>query len=163
MTPQSVVTRIRFLLLFFILALAVSGLTAIPLQPEVELLARLIGPGTWMERLWPAMAGWISFVHSGILQTARDYPFLQYGTDWLALGHVVIAIAFVGPLRDPVRNVWVVEMGMIACVLVLPVALILGGMRQIPFFWRLIDCSFGVFGIIPLAVVRRDIRRLEEV
>jgi hypothetical protein len=120
--------------------------TAIPLQTEIEVLNRLIGPGTWMMQFWPQMAGWIGFVHKGILQTAKDYPFLQYGTDWLALGHVVIAFAFIGPLRDPVRNVWVVEMGMIACVLVLPVALGLGAVRQIPFFWRLIDCSFGVFG-----------------
>jgi hypothetical protein len=34
--------------------------------------------------------------------------------------------------RDPVRNVWVVEMGMIACALVLPVALGLGQVRHIP-------------------------------
>jgi len=37
------------------------------------------------------------------------YPFIAYGTDWLAFAHFVIAIAFIGPWRDPVRNVWVVE------------------------------------------------------
>jgi hypothetical protein len=57
--------------------------------------------------------------------------------------------------------VWVVELGMIACVLVLLVALGLGAVRQIPFFWRLIDCSFGVFGILRLWIVRQYIQRLE--
>ena len=33
---------------------------------------------------------------------------------------LVIAIVFIGPLRDPVKNVWVVEFGMIACALVVP-------------------------------------------
>lgn len=54
-----------------------------------------------------------------------------------------------GPLRDSVRNVWVVTFGMIACVLVVPYALVFGAVRGIPFWWRLIDCSFGVVGILP--------------
>jgi hypothetical protein len=32
-----------------------------------------------------------------------------------------------------------------------------GSIREIPFFWQLIDMSFGVFGIIPLWLARRDI------
>jgi hydrogenase/urease accessory protein HupE len=85
---------------------------------------------------------------------------MLYGTDWLAFAHIVIAIAFFGAIRDPVRNIWVVEFGMIACMLVVPLALIWGGVRSIPFFWRLIDCSFGVFGILPLWLARRNTRRL---
>jgi hypothetical protein len=84
-----------------------------------------------------------------------------YGTDWLAFAHIVIAIAFVGPLRDPVRNIWVVEFGLIACALVIPAALIFGPLRGIPFFWQLIDCSFGVGGFIPLWVTRQQIVRLQ--
>jgi len=34
--------------------------------------------------------------------------------------------------------------------LVIPYAFIFGAIRGIPFWWRLIDCSFGVFGIIPV-------------
>jgi hypothetical protein len=83
-----------------------------------------------------------------------------YGTDWLAFAHIVIAIAFIGPLRDPVKNVWVVQFGMIACVLVIPTALICGQIRGVPFYWRLIDCSFGVIGIIPLWLSRCCIQRL---
>ena len=65
-----------------------------------------------------------------------------------------------GVLRDPVRNIWVVEFGMIACVMLIPLALIAGQVREIPFGWRLIDCSFGGFGIVPLAICRREIKRL---
>jgi len=49
---------------------------------------------------------------------------------------------------------------MIACVLVVPFALVMGGIRGIPFAWRLIDCSFGVFGIIPLWLCRQQIEQL---
>ena len=91
-----------------------------------------------------------------------NYPFIAYGTDWLAFAHFVIAIAFVGPWRDPVKDVWVVEFGMIACALVIPFALVMGSVRGIPFGWRLIDCSFGVFGIIPLWFCRRLINRLAQ-
>ncbi len=63
--------------------------------------------------------------------------------------------------RDPVRNIWIVEAGMIACVGVIPLALICGPIRGIPFWWSVIDMSFGVFGVIPLLILRRMIKRLE--
>lgn len=91
----------------------------------------------------------------------RDQPFMLYGTDWLAFAHLVIAVAFYGPYRDPVRNIWVVEFGMIACAGIIPLALICGPIRGIPFWWSVIDMSFGVFGVIPLLIVRRMIKRLE--
>lgn len=49
---------------------------------------------------------------------------------------------------------------MIACLLVIPLALICGPIRGIPWFWRIVDCSFGVFGLIPLIVARRMILRM---
>ena len=99
---------------------------------------------------------------NGALQdTNARYPFLAYGTDWLAFAHLVIAIAFIGPFLDPVRNKWVITFGLIACAAVIPLALIAGAIRGIPFPWRLIDCSFGVFGSIPLMICRRSIEMLE--
>jgi hypothetical protein len=153
--------RISWALSFFMIGLAVSGITAIPLEWGINLLHGLIGPGTLMEQYWPAMSGWIGLTYQAISANAERYPMLFYGTDWLAFAHIVLAIAFIGPLRDPVRNIWVVEFGLIACVLVIPMALIFGPIRQIPFFWQLIDCSFGVFGFIPLWLVRRWIVWLE--
>ena len=35
-----------------------------------------------------------------------------------------------------------------------PWALVFGSLRGIPFFWRLVDCSFGVFGFLPLWLCR---------
>ncbi|MGD8627352.1 MAG: hypothetical protein PVF47_10620 [Anaerolineae bacterium] len=154
--------RIRYFLVFFVAALTVSGLTAFPIKWEADILVRLLGPGTFVQGLWPALADWIGYVQQGISQVHERYPFLFYGTDWLAFAHIVIAVAFWGPLRDPVRNVWVVEWAMIACLLVFPLALIMGPVRGIPFFWRLFDCAFGLFGLVPLWIVRRDIRRLAQ-
>lgn len=147
--------RIRFWLWVFIVGLVISGLTAIPLTWEVGILTRLAG------HHFGPLSDWIGRVGEGLRQTDARYPFLAYGTDWLAFGHLMIAVAFIGPLQDPVRNRWVVTFGLIACVLVLPWALVFGPLRGIPFGWRLIDCSFGVFGFIPLWLVRRDIDRLE--
>ncbi len=152
---------IRGLLVFFITGLVLSGLTAYPLVTEIGILNRWFGEGTTMQEVWPAMAEWISKVNGGLSEADRNYPFLFYGTDWLAFAHLVIAVAFIGPLRDPVKNIWVIEFGMIACLMVIPEALITGPIRGIPFFWILIDCSFGLFGIIPLWFARKLTRQLE--
>lgn len=161
MSIQALTTRVRLVLILFIVGLVVSGLTAFPLAWELRVLHGFLGdPG---EHAWvaPGLAHWIAFVHQGLRESYRAYPFLAYGTDWLAFAHLVIAVAFFGPLRDPVRNVWVVEFGMIACVLVIPLALIMGPLRGIPLYWQLIDCSFGVVGILPLWYCRRLISRME--
>ena len=88
------------------------------------------------------------------------FSFLLYGYDWLAFAHFVLAILFIGPFRDPVKNIWVIEFGLIACVLVIPLALIAGHFRGIPVGWRLLDCSFGLLGFIPLSISYRRARRL---
>jgi hypothetical protein len=137
-----------------------SGITAFPLQWEVDILKRAFVDTPGLSNLIPGLSDWITFVHHGLTETYARYPFLAYGTDWLAFAHIVIAIAFWGPIRDPVKNVWVIELGMIACVLVIPLALIFGPLRGIPLGWQLIDCSFGVVGIIPLWLARNAVRRI---
>ncbi|MGW1159645.1 hypothetical protein ACWD48_15780 [Streptomyces sp. NPDC002519] len=151
---------IRAWLVLFVVCLVLSGATAFPLVHELrwaeDLLTSLSAP-----RHLPALMDWIERVRQGIDATDARYPFVLYGTDWLAFAHLVIAVAFYGPYRDPVRNIWVVEFGMIACAGIVPLALICGPIRGIPVWWSLIDMSFGVFGVIPLAVVRKKIKRLE--
>lgn len=149
--------RIKRLTWIFIVGLIVSGATAIPLLPEVNWLTNVLGPalphsvyGEWLMRIRDALA-----------QTQSQYPYLFYGTDWLAFGHFAIAIAFIGGLRDPIRNRWLFDFGLIACLLVIPYAFIFGAIRGIPVWWRLVDCSFGVFGAIPLAFCRRWSIQLE--
>lgn len=156
-------TRVRVLIIFFMIALAISGLTAIPLVWEVNILKTLFGNGTWLASLMPFLSEWIERVYTGITETAATHPFMLYGTDWLAFAHVVIAIAFIGPLHDPARNIWVIEFGMIACILIILWGIIFGIVRGIPSFWSLIDFSFGVFGFIPLWFVRRSILQMTQI
>jgi hypothetical protein len=151
---------IRLLLGLFVAALVLSGLTAFPLRRELGVLTHWFGEGTAIGAVIPGLATWLMRVREGLETMGREYPFLAYGTDWLAFAHIAIGIAFLGPLMDPVRNIWVVEFGMIACVLVIPLALICGPIRGIPFYWQLIDCSFGILGLVPLAIVRRLILSL---
>jgi len=148
--------RIRAILVFFVVALVVAGLTAFPLRWELDVLARLLGvaPGA-PPAAYTGLAHWIATVRQALHETYARYPLIAYGTDWLAFAHIVIGAAFIGAVRDPVRNLWVITWGMIACVLVVPLALVCGPLRGIPFYWQLIDCSFGVFGIIPLWLARR--------
>jgi len=56
----------------------------------------------------------------------------------------------------------VVEWAMLACIMVFPLAWICGPIREIPVYWRIIDCSFGVFGMIPLWYIRKLILQLEK-
>ncbi len=148
--------RIRWLTWLFIVGLVVSGATAMPLVTEVNWLADRLGANQSSE-----LARWLLRVRAALVQSQAQFPFLFYGTDWLAFGHYVIALAFVGALRDPVRNRWLFDFGLIACGLVIPFALICGAVRGIPFWWRLIDCSFGVGGFIPLWLCRKWALELE--
>lgn len=133
--------RISGLLVFFITGLVVSGLTAFPLVWEVGLLHRYAGEGTAAAEWWPDLAAWITRVYRGLVETDSRHPFLLYSTDWLAFAHLTSAVAFWGPLKEPVRNVWVIEFGMIACGMIVPLAFICGPLRGIPFYWQLIVLS----------------------
>lgn len=151
--------RIRILLACFMVALVLSGMTAFALDTELGLLSEMLGiDAAAPPSSYTGLRFWIATVAHGLHETNRHYPFLAYGTDWLAFGHLVIAVFFIGPWIDPVHNRWVIDAGIIACVGVIPMALIAGAIRSIPFYWRLIDCSFGVFGIVPLWLVRQEIQ-----
>ncbi len=149
-------SRIRTCIAIFIVGLILSGVTAFPLVSESATLVQLTAG--WAPA---AMQTWLTRVHEGLTVTGQRYPFLAYGTDWLAFAHLVIALVFVGPWRDPVRNKWVLQFGLLACLGVLPLALIAGPIRGIPLFWRLGDCCFGIFGAIPLWLTLRWTDRLE--
>ena len=153
---QLLLRRIRWLTWFFIFGLVVSGVTAIPLRWEVELMVQWFGFSDQTSATTTSELGrWLLLTHEALQDTAARHPMLFYGTDWLGFGHIVIAVAFIGALRDPVRNRWLFDFGLIACVMVIPFALIFGAIRGIPVWWRLIDCSFGVFGFVPLWLCRK--------
>lgn len=147
----SLLSRYRLSLGLFIVGLIVSGLTAFPLLSELRLLGALLGiedPSRYGE--FTGLSHWIGYVWFGLEQTYAHYPFVAYGTDWLAFGHLCIAVFFVRPLFNPLESDWVLKCGLIFCAGVIPLAFIAGAIREIPVYWRLIDCSFGVFGSLPL-------------
>jgi hypothetical protein len=127
MHPNTVLRRIKTLTWLFIIGLVLSGATAIPLMSEVDALAKAFDP-----KPSTAIGGWFLNVQTSLHSVNGQYPFLFYGTDWLAFGHFVIGIAFIGALRDPVRNQWLFTFGMISCALVIPYAFIFGAIRGHP-------------------------------
>lgn len=156
------ITAIRLWLGVFLAGLVLSGLTAFPLEAELRWVSGILH-GSPAPDLLPDVVAWVDRVRDALTSTGAQYPFLAYGTDWLAFAHLMIAIAFIGPLVDPVRNLWVIRFGMIACAGVIPLALIAGSVRGIPLGWQLIDMSFGVLGVVPLLFAHRLTRRLEAV
>lgn len=158
----TILRKLRAVLGLFVLGLVLSGVTAFPLHCELKLMAAARG----LDRKGHADSAnsfdrWILTVRDGLGESYTRHPWLAYGTDWLAFAHIVIAVFFIGPLVDPLRNVWVLRAGLIACALVVPLALVCGAVRQTPFGWRLLDCSFGVFGSVPLYYCLRLTRALE--
>ena len=157
-----VLARVRRWTVFFMVGLAISGATALPIPTQLRLAVRVLGEDLRAGGLIPGhMAAWLQTLRDGIRATETQAPFMFYGTDWLAFGHFAIAIAFVGALRDPLRNRWLFQFGMIVCALVPLWAIAFGPIRGIPPWWRVIDASFGVVGFLPMWLCDRWISGLE--
>lgn len=156
MSKEKLLYQIRVSIVFFMIVLLLSGVTAFPVYSELKWLMEkdFFSPdkplGRWLHKVW-----------LGIKETQGKHGFLFYGYDWLAFAHIAITMAFIGPLKDPVKNKWVIEWAMLCCIGILPLAIIAGTIREIPWFHILIDCSFGIIGIIPLGIVHKWITRLE--
>jgi hypothetical protein len=82
--------QIRFLLLVFVTGLVFSGATAIPLESELNLLVQIAGTEGNAED--SGFTAWLLKVRDALVATKARYPFIAYGTDWLAFAHFVIAI-----------------------------------------------------------------------
>jgi hypothetical protein len=145
---------IRRWTVFFMVSLFLSGLTAMPAETELAWLTGRISDDT-------TIGFWLHNVYAALAETNRRAPFLAYGYDWLAFAHFMLALLFIGVYKDPVRNKWILEFGMIACWCVVPFALITGYYRGIPMGWRLIDSMFGVIGLIPLTICYKKVNVLE--
>ena len=150
-----IITKIRLVIGFMVFAIVISGITAFPVETELEWLLHhpYLIPGFAEE--------WLQNVHAALKETNQKYPMLAYGFDWLAFAHIVIAMAFIGPYRDPIKNEWVIDWAMLARLAVFPLAFIAGPIRQIPIFHIIIDCAFGFFGLIPLYICKRWIQQLK--
>jgi hypothetical protein len=146
---------IRRWLTLFMIVLVLSGLTAMPVEWELSMARKFFDLDSFI-------GSWLDELYYGVRDTGKKYPYLFYGYDWLAFAHIALAIAFIGPFRDPVKNKWVIEFGAIMCLSIIPFALLAGHFRGIPLWWRLIDCSFGVIGLIPLAICYNKITEIEK-
>lgn len=143
--------RYRLSLGLFIIGLILSGVTAFPLLTEMRLLGSWLGITNAADYVQlSGLRHWIARVLHALEYNQSHFPFLAYGTDWLAFGHLGIAVFFIRPLFKPLESDWVLKCGLVCCAAVIPTALIAGHVRDIPFYWRLIDCSFGVIGAMPL-------------
>src|SRR5258706_13451496 len=114
---QSLRRRLRWLTWLVIIGLIFGGVPALPLRAELNWvvnglpssIANQFGIGLWLTR-----------VRDALNDTYDKYPFIAYGTDWVAFAHFVIALAFAWPLKEPVRYAGVFSFGYIAAVAVIP-------------------------------------------
>ncbi len=145
--------QIRRMVLLFIILLVLSGVTAFPLITEVKWMM------THLDAFPSFFHPWMTRIYESVMSTP---DVVLYGTDWLAFAHIIISLFFVGVYLDPVRNKFTIDIGIVACFAIFPLAFICGPIRGIPFYHQLIDCSFGALGMIPLFYVKRKINSLEE-
>lgn len=150
--------KIRRWILIFVICLVISGLTAIPVYTQLEWYFNhsFLPANSWAHQ-------WLSTVWMAIQDINAKYPLIFYGFDWLAFAHIVIGLAFIGPYKDPIRNIWVIDWAMLCCVAVFPLAFIMGPIRGIPWPHILIDCCFGLFGLLPLLRVKYLIKKISKV
>lgn len=157
MKKDKTLKTIKRTVVIFIVLLILSGITAFPVQTELNFIIETFD----VNQHNGLMYNWLLEVNRAINDINLRYPFLSYGTDWLAFAHIVISIFFVGVYQDPIKNVWITKTGIVSCLLIFPVAFIAGYFRGIPLFWQLIDCSFGALGLIPLMLVYKWTKQLE--
>ena len=138
--------------------LLLSAVTIWPAIPELKLAVRIV----WGEaQATGILHGFVLKAIAGLEAVNADYPFMLYAHDWLAFAHIVLAILFAGAIRDPVRNIWIVQCGLIMCALVPVLADICVPIRGIPLIWFWIDFAFAPAAALPLWIALRDIKRAE--
>lgn len=158
---MTVLGQIRAAIVIVIIGLVLSGVTAFPLLHEMNLLSAILAGDSLDPAAHQGLVRWILTVREGLDVTYQKYPFIAYGTDWLAFAHLMIALFFILPWRDPVRYEGVLWIGVVMSVLVIPLAHLCGPLRGIPFGWRMIDCSFGILCLPPLLFALHRTRSLQ--
>jgi len=147
--------KIKMVIVITIIGLLLNGLSAVPLKTELNIL--LSKPGA----LPKFLQDWWLYVNKGVTETTTKYPFMRYGFDWLAFAHLLIAIAFLGPLKDPVKNQWIIIWGIIASALSVLMAFGWERMRDIPVWWSCIDAAIAIAAFIILLLCNRWIEQLK--
>ena len=150
--------RAKLMLFIVAFGLFVAGVTIWPAIAELKAVVRLIwGNSTPSGELHAFLLKAIE----GLEATNANYPFMLYAHDWLAFAHIMLAVMFAGAARDPVRNKWIVQCGLIMCVCVPILAGICILIRELPSWWFWIDFAFAPGAALPLWIAYRDIRAIE--
>ncbi len=157
MTAGRYLVYIRLWLALFMFLLILSGTALLAPFRTLDLLGV-----SFLTTIFPqGHSAWLLGLKKALIVAHEQYPYLVFLSDWLFFAHVAIAIAFIGPFRQPLRNRWVIDFGLIVCGLVIPATLIFGALRDIPWYWQVFDMTFGAGGVLLLMIVRRMVRRLE--
>jgi hypothetical protein len=162
MDERNLLKRIRIFLIIFALGLIFALHTVVVVQPETGLFVRYLGHGTFMDSVLPFVSDWVEHLHLAISDTYQKYPVIAYCMDWLSFACVVFVIFIYGAIKDPVRNVWIVQVFLAACALACLLPFIAGPFRGIPIFWRMIDGSFGFLGFFWLWIPYRWIKEISK-
>ena len=149
--------KIKVAIVLTIIGLLFNGISAVPLRTELSIL--LSKPNA----LPKFLADWWTYVNQGVNETSDNYNFMRYGFDWLAFAHMLIAIAFFGPLKDPIKNEWVIKWGMIASGLSVLMALGWERLRAIPMWWSFIDAGIALVAFLILWLCSRWVQELKAV
>lgn len=138
--------------------LLAAGITVWPAVPELKLAVHWV----WGDAApSSALHEFVLRAITGLEAMQKDYPFMLYAHDWLAFAHIVLAILFAGAIRDPIRNVWIVQCGLVMCALIPVLAGVCIPLRGIPLIWFCFDFAFAPAAALPLWIALRDIRRAE--
>lgn len=160
--PKNTLKIIRTYLVIFLLGILFSLHTVLFVEVETAFFNKHFGPGTAMEQKLPAVSSWIETLYTNVHQTYKNYPVMAYCMDSLSYACVIFAIFMIGAIKDPVKNLWIIQTFLIACVLVTALPFIAGPFRGVPIFWRCLDSSFAVIGffvlLIPYKLTKKLIR-----
>ena len=149
--------KIKLTIIVTIIGLLLNGISALPLRAELNIL--LSNP----DALSDFLRDWWLYVNKGVHETSSKYNFMRYGFDWLGFAHLLIAIAFIGPLKDPVKNEWVIQWGMIASALSVVMALCWERVRDIPLWWSFIDAAIAIAAFIILWFCNKWVQELKTI
>lgn len=161
--PASLLSRIRLVLAIAIVCLILGSLATLAAPHTISVVLSILSR---MEIATPDTSHSFRWLQHIQLQLGRDsdlHPMLHFCADLFAFVQLVFALALIGPLRNPIRNQWVIQFGILACCGLIPVALILGPWHGLPMAWRLVSCGAALCGIVTLMLCRHYITLYENV
>lgn len=98
---RKILKKIRGIIVFFMIALALSGITAFPIETELNTFFSVTGINSESVKDDPEIFKFLHYIKENVTETNQKAPQLAYGCDWLAFAHLVIALLFIGPYHDP--------------------------------------------------------------